>query len=62
MDSHETLRRSRKRRKRGRKLADNRELMVSVIVMVLGGVLLVGFLTYVLSTRACRAPKFLQLQ
>ena len=50
----------RRKRKRTRKLSDNRELMASVIVIVVCGLLLIALLTYVLSTRACHAPKFFQ--
>jgi hypothetical protein len=60
MDSHDTLRHVRKRRRRTRKLSDNRGLWLSVMVMVFCGVVVVGLLTYVMSTRACQAPKFLQ--
>jgi len=60
MNSHESLRRVRRKRKRTRKLSDNRELMASVIVIVVCGLLLIALLTYVLSTRACHAPKFFQ--
>jgi hypothetical protein len=59
-DGH--LKRIRKRRKRSRKLSDNHELLASVIVMVICGLLLVGCVTYLLSTRACQLPKFLQLR
>ena len=60
MDSHGTLRRVRKRRRRTRKLSDNRELWVSVMLMVVFGILTMGLLTYLMSTRACQAPRFLQ--
>jgi hypothetical protein len=60
MDSNGTLRRTRKKRRRTRKLSDNRDLWVSVMVMVAFGVVVVGLLTYVMSTGACHAPKYLQ--
>jgi hypothetical protein len=60
MHEHGTIKRVRKRRKHARKLSDNRELMMSVIVMVISGVLLTGAAVYLLSTRSCAAPKFLQ--
>lgn len=60
MSVHEGLKRVRKRRKRSRKLRDNRELLFSVIMVIVGGVLFMGFLTYLISTRACHTPRFLQ--
>jgi hypothetical protein len=60
MDSHGSLKRVRKRRKRTRKLSDNRDLLVSIVVMVICGLALVGLFTYTLSTRACRPPKYFQ--
>jgi hypothetical protein len=62
MSSHEhgTLHRVRKRRKHSRKLSDNRELLTSVVVLVFCVVLVMAFLTYIISTRACHIPKFLQ--
>jgi hypothetical protein len=54
------MRHIRKRRKRSRKLSDNRELMAAVIVMVACGLVTVALITYVLSTQACHAPKFLK--
>jgi hypothetical protein len=60
MHSHGDFKHARKRRKRTRKLSDNHELMTSVIVMVFCGLLLIAVLTYVLSTRSCRLPRYLQ--
>ncbi len=60
MHSHEGLKRIRKRRKHTRRLSENRELLASVIVMVGCGLLLVALVTYLLSTRACHAPKYFQ--
>lgn len=60
MHTYGSLKRVRKRRKRTRKLSDNRELMTSAIVFVICGLLLVGFVVYLLSTRACQAPRFLR--
>jgi len=51
---------ARKRRKRSRKLSENRELMASVIVMVICGLLLMLCFIYLISTRACQVPKYLQ--
>ena len=48
---HGTLRHIRKRRKHSRKLRDNPELLLCVIVMVILGLVLVGFMVYALSTR-----------
>jgi hypothetical protein len=57
---HRTLRHIRKKRKRTRKLSENRELMASVIVMVACGLLLFVCVIYLLSTRSCQMPRFLQ--
>lgn len=62
MHSHGPLKRVRKKRKRSRKLSENRELLATVIVMVFCGLALVGLLTYVLSTRSCQAPKVFKSQ
>jgi len=58
MHEHGTLRHVRKKRRRTRKLSANRELLASVVVMVVCGVVLMGLITYVISTRSCEAPKF----
>lgn len=62
MNSHEGLQRTRKKRRRSRKLSANRELMASVIIMVICGLFVIGLLTYLLSTRGCQLPRFLQSQ
>jgi hypothetical protein len=58
--SHGHLKHIRKRRKRSRKLSDNRELLALVIVMVICGLVLTVMTTYLLGTGGCHLPKFLQ--
>jgi hypothetical protein len=59
MTAHDTIKRNRKRRKRTRKLSDNKELLYFIIALVVCGLVLIGLLMFSLSSSGCRLPKFM---
>jgi len=60
MHEHGHWKRIRKRRKHSRKLRDNHELLASVIVLVICGLVLTAIFIWLLSTSGCRLPAFLR--